>query len=1299
MSIQSFFSREASTTQSQNPLERFTLSENYFERVNTEYRIALLSGNRNQNTIRNIRTRNRVRWDDWLGDFMESPKAGAMWLATRAIEGVTGIFSRIWNSRISQNLFNNRFARTFRNWISETVGITNPIDTIRNHIFGNLSSPFHKSRELVSQLNSIPGLQNFDFSSEAALSGSTRILTQLGRRGEIARDMVILNAFLERNPIISANASESDLTSESYWTMVLDRAQITQNRQDLIAIYTGTRTLQEVMQNPESETTEEDNDDEEGQSNNADESSESDETIREGFIPLSEFVERRMSEFQNTFNQVQNSINQTRNDDSSLFYTLVVSLTYFTRGHLLQLISSGGSVGTSAINTLVQLSKSTFQFGRQNPVSLGIISAGMVGLIIAMKDKPADILVPENPEAFKAWLQEELANNQEWLQFLATLPEETRNNVDTMLEYASGLREIPEIPTDQINDFVSSILETFMEHLGLNDTEIITMQNRKGINSMMSYRIREYFEGEELADLFEILNSFMFEFSINNGVSIEMLEQLEIELADFNIVLTREDNGIIYWQVLLDEVTQEYSAPVALLINPSLSRSEQAQAARRFTIERHYAIGVVDLISIDARRRLNIFNDPIENPEGWMDEFKNFIRNEDGVFAIIGGELVLMPLEGAIVRLTGPVRVYYQLIRAALTDSTLEVEAHDLLVQYANGVIPLLAYGTTRSFYSRFVGPTKRFNFLRNTVMHGLGGPIILTVQIPAQLSLALLSKRYRVRYAKQLTYGQTYSARILERFLNQSTINNIRVADTLYEIQRTTKARLGIRAIVLPSGSHMDTDFIRRIDELISNISHIDSNLADQLRATNFARSPQNLQQLHDLAENQANQRAPQLRRTPTATPPTTSPTRTNQLNNATGNNPTNPRNAPQLPRGGGRRWIKPGLFTLAGGGITAGFYRLFGGRGNSTELNTTNLSQNSRNNNTTIETIETSDEEPRPEPHLSESGFQLLEELNPTILHLQQRYEWLNEFSQYQNLISISDDSIVGEASAIAAHHIQTVNQAKEFIRNNQSQIHQLLQELKSMNSEQRLVIATDILEIDLDNNNRIVLNYTKERSLRNTLYENVDLARLMHSFPNLLGGGTNLQETFEAETNRIITEINQVESSQNLSEEEKDQQRTELEDELINLNERYQIAQTELIARITTSQIAMDVTPVVGNIRDLRRVNREIGRGRFARGAMDSVSFAAGSIADLVTFGKGGAALRAAFTGTRIATKMQTLITRSRRFTQVLTTRRNFKPIDTVIRHRNKIIWGAIGADITIAVGRGLLVPGSMNGTYRF
>jgi hypothetical protein len=48
-----------SAEQVQSQAETFQLSDNYFERLNTQYRQELLSGNGGQYTIRELITRNR----------------------------------------------------------------------------------------------------------------------------------------------------------------------------------------------------------------------------------------------------------------------------------------------------------------------------------------------------------------------------------------------------------------------------------------------------------------------------------------------------------------------------------------------------------------------------------------------------------------------------------------------------------------------------------------------------------------------------------------------------------------------------------------------------------------------------------------------------------------------------------------------------------------------------------------------------------------------------------------------------------------------------------------------------------------------------------------------------------------------------------------------------------------------------------------------------------------------------------------------------------------------------------------
>lgn len=1185
---------------------RFELSQNYYQRLNTEYRMALLTGNLNADSIREIESRTRP--EDFERTFTDRFSAQAMqWRATK-------LFHRISNS-----------------WLGRMLGLQAALRGVQERVMGTLTSPFHTVRDAVGQIRTLPGLSTLDFSSPEALNRSQTVLGRLGRKGQLASDMLKLQAYLEQNPQVSANASEEDLTSEQFWNTVLDRADITENRTEIIQIVTGQKTAQEVFENLESTENSDPNTPETSAAESlTSESEATSEEVPEGMIRLSELKDRTIQNTRNLGERVMIQFRLLENNSQVFTYT---AAGIFLRNYGTNLVSMAGSTASSMANASVKLFQiarmttgATIRTATSNPLMFSTAMFGGAALALYLADNvETDPYVPENPRVASRMIYERLQNNPQWQEmtskepFSNLSPEQIQEAIENSLDperFNSYIRSIP----------FEDVTNTMINFLSLTEHEVINQANNVGFNNLQ-LNIQNALIGIDSEQKEEILTQLSrFELSfVNNSVSENLLQELAefLEQEPLSIKLIISDDGKrIQWYQMLEG--QQIGEIQNLMINPSLSHEEQLRVARSFTATSSL-LSSPDIFLRGNRESLNRLKER-------MSGLKERIENGEYSLFVLDGVAYIASDTATILR--APLDMFSS-AWSAIMEGSLSMALNEFAAITAQGIIPMLVINIARMPYDQGTIIQRMRNVIGRTALWPLDvgrQQFYLARNLATEMGRANLKARFnemlhtntlnRAFHAARGTSGNIQSARRLRTFV-ELHVELSRTVDTFGSSRAGQVANWGNT----PVSPAQRTRILQLLSDLNPNqqIGHLQSNLATyadlrQLRDTVTGPEFRRLQN-GGLLRTELNPRLFGDSNNPRQTD-TTRPADADSTRPANADTTTRPADAEapratqtSTPRGRARRYAGRSGAILGMLGLGAAAYKI----GDHLQRDTAVRYDYQTQPETSIplETNPALNDTPTIEV-ASENTTEDTLEILPTAT-IQQKISAENErlLTEYSEIINYFKASNLEEVSnqsesqlsrkfqELLVIHRQQTEKLKNFVSTNRNELTQLLQ------SENIDEIAIGIIDSE------------------DFIYEN----RLEQNFA--LG-----KVRIDSETNRLFLEHMSPDEFNRMFWDMVNTAKGSVGDQLIDLTGIESSRSTEVAAGVTTFVGYM--APGIGTGLDFRDAIREARRGNMGEAAMSTIFGTLGLGSDIllgasilatpVTLGGSAAAGAAVTTGFR-------------------------------------------------------------------
>lgn len=1232
------------------------ISENYFERVNSEYFEVVTRGDyNNETTLTGIKERNSEGFFDLLKDFFGSPVEALKWMGTQLVDHLAG------------------------QWIQEITDTVQPLLERINQVFDVIRNPFMVLEELTSDIFNSPLFSRLNFTNLLELSGSRNLFEVFGQQGLVLYNIIKLKLFLQDNPQISQDANDTDLANPQWWTSIMEQAEIEIEYAPFVLPFVlGQSSIGQLLTGlgtsgqPLPSTAEPDN-------NTEAELEQVAEAIPEGRVTINEFIDIHTQNMGNLVTRIEDGANHSINGDRVLSYAGIGTLSYILRGPILATANSVGRFGATSVSSLVSLSKISFNFGVNHPIAFGSLMLASAGMSIYLDAKISEGLdtatVPVDPIEFKNEILETLRISSTWQTIKESISEEEMQKVELALDYLINPERFTELLEDfDPTEFITTASRSIAESAGITENERVIRSNQIGLRNFDSLlRVRFQSTSEEYSAMRLFLERFESKLILGQNINSEDITEFIEFFEPYGISFFEDEEGYIKF-FILDEDGIVLSNELSLFVNPNLDAEDQYQAARRFVAD---------------ASALNGFSGIFEGMLlGDMREVIEKVKN-GGVLTVIGDSFSLI-FENTVVRL-GPIQVMSELIEALTAEERNEIEVNEFMFEWANGILPMMVIGLPRATIGFITGSTSgdgfspragMYRFMTKFIGTTVGWPIYVT-----KTTLSLSYNALRLAFSENARiHGTQRLRRIIfsedaQRFLNLNAARKMLQMRCLMDripligsfAHRSTSAIL--------NGTYWSTRF-RRI--------MIDAGLEELGTSFNFSNlSKEQARLLLEELDNKYLAKLTELGNTPFQRGTSRLIAR---AGSAIGNGAVGTGRFLRSIGGSrsGRAAVGTTVIAAAAGGLS---YALSGSEAVEEPLTIATIERVQGSSSVPSEALEQiRSQSIEDETTLQEYGF--LNELH----RLNTPYSEVRTFLDPVNLVELDEDSAFMRIQDLGNLHQIQVEKFLEAITANKA----VILEYFRANPETPILSFAEqnlTIEVDPENSNDLNVKYTDNDEFCNLLWNSYDFNKSVNWASGEQGNPITALRNLQVQTE---LRINQVADNSELSDQE-------IETQIFDILEEYQTAENAFAdemnrtaRNVSSGGIAMDVLPLVGGYRDLERVQRSFERGRVWEGIGNSVSFLASSVGDVLTLGAGGTAMRLGAISAKIVASSRFIAGGVQRGRAVLASLRATRlannglargagsAFDFVLRNKNKALWAAIGIDI----GRIFFVPFELN-----
>jgi hypothetical protein len=1204
-------------TQPDTPESAEQIDDNFFAEVNAEYNRLAEEGNLTAETMTEILARNHQTWFQTFVDAISNP-----------VDAFEHIGLRAWD--YLKNSVMSRISAVFA-----------PILVLKDQIFGIISSPFPRVAEIADRIIQIPGLSALNLESPETFQRSLVLIEDLGLNSGVLTAFATLYQYLRDNPEVSQNVTEEQMQDRNWWNTVFQQAGITSHQDELFAIVTNPDSISATILGTAAGATVTPAPTEPAPSPEAPATAQP-ETLTEapeGMIALNDFADERIASLSQLTEKVHDIAADTMNQDKVLTYLAIGGLLTYFRAPVFAGLSTAtrftaGSMATMA-RKCASLSSVAFRFGLNHPMlSFGGLMAGSAAVAMYLEHKQATavgdtIYIPENPEVLKREILEFTENSPEWRELQSAMPASSVAELELGIHYMTNPEELDDlVRTFEADRFIDEVYESSLDSVGLTDAERINNVNAVGLRNLQSgLRVILNLNPDEQADLEGYLETKMIQVE-NNGISPELIAELQAQLSDYGVQISLGEDGYYYYSsVSEDGTTTPY--PYALFVDPALPQSRQHELARTFTTDPTRMFGLSgiaeNLIAGDIREVVEDIN--------------------NGGVVVTVGNIAYMVM-GEVINPIGAATMVLEGLTAFNDDDSWQLVVHQTLTDWGDGLVPMMAIGLPLAFVTGTDGRGVRGYF--TNVLKRVGRialyPATIT-QIQYSLLKATVNESHRLRLGAELIstmQQRTFLGRWMEnsvtnRLYFNTDIGRMFSGDTnttrilaCKELEALLKSRLGYS--LLYRNDFVRDNFQERLRQLLNT-----SDLGIRLTDDDILRmNRENALNLLNVVSNRYTAYLRLLYPDGFARP----------VLNAAGST------ARWLTSSGGSFSHRAGrgaaLYTAAAGAAAAITYSMSNDDGSnvrSADQMTTDdrllaletLSDapaSSDQSSSQLDSLRTNIEAEQAD--LPEYLLQIETACNP--------YREVRDFMAPNNISNLSEDQAFIRVNDLGNMHMLQTETLLEIVTEHKADLISYLQAQSNPDDpdyEPAMYLAEGafIIKLNPDNPSDLLVEYSSKDAFMESLWANYDARITINEATegqdsnNPMVQLTNLQNSTRDSLTSILND-------QTLSEQAKDEMIQRLLNSYLSEEEEIQVDMRNLQAEIAAGNVALDVLPITGHVRDLERLNRTAQRGHYWRAFLNAGTFATTTLLDVAFLGTAGVGARIAAAAARLAPMVECL-----------------------------------------------------------
>ena len=702
------------------------LSENYFERVNNEFRRSLLTGEISQTSITEITDRNGQleHFGGVIEDAFQNSDAAFDWLKIKialfAYNNIPDVFG------LRSNIF-RMFAPA---WLEEQIQNYHSVQRATAEVLAIIENPAEKIDELLEDFLDLPESTFLGDIKIEDLTHSNFIanaLQRLGDKGKVIAGLLALKEFLNANPNELQNIPTEPQARREYYQNLLQRLNYGDQADEIYKLISGElnlatfirgaltnpsetpQTSTAVTAEPETPSTattisealspEFDYDSQEYISRinlydryheliskpNLTESEQTElnslefpyeTSINEGveYIETQYYVDRSRHSFEQISTTCADFMNRNRALMSSLG---IATLIYGLRNNPF----------TTTAQQVLNIPSTMFTAVNAGIIPIGIFSLAMAGTYLYLKDNP---MLPHDfsaaEEKITTGIKDKLKSQPWWPQIEAQVSnlEQFLTDAITTIFVPSKLNELLHDGLTVAAEYATSSIET----VGLNDQELINQRNNSLLSILESTLTRNRLNPHLETDIDTYDNALteLRTFIQNNQkITPENLVLLKTILSKIGAeIIEPSFQGIYYWR-LSDQL-----GPEQLVIDPTLSLEESVEVAERF----RYVPGILPMlneasenVTTDLRRILaEIIG---EDPNNTSDETLINNLTSNGNYIQIIGNMVSVVTSAGIEYSLGTAELWTNTFTNLFSSESGGAQIAEFMSDYTDSLVPV----------------------------------------------------------------------------------------------------------------------------------------------------------------------------------------------------------------------------------------------------------------------------------------------------------------------------------------------------------------------------------------------------------------------------------------------------------------------------------------------------------------------------------------------------------------------------------------------------------------------------------
>lgn len=630
-------------------------SGNYFERANSEYNKLLLKGEIKDGAVDALA--DRVSGESKKGffakclDAIQQPKAAIEWF--------------LKSSSIGKMLAES--------WFGEIFGLKKKVDAAKDAAMEAIKNPVNILTGILGAGAFAKILTTLFGSSDVKnlkKSPSPLALLKLGRTfgklGIAGAGIFALVSYFRSNPDEAKSMPQNKDEQKSWWLQMLEKAGIDDEAESIVALVVGEKTAEQMFGGAD------------GKTQDGKEQKEKPENEKYGeMVPIGEKIPQFYEGFKSFLLDVQITVNKNKE--------LAKALGALGTGALF-VTPQGRFVGRNILALLkTPLGAAKFVGGLSLPAMILV-----AGLLYSGKSQAEEIRVPKDNDQFKKFIKDKLADSGDAMADQAETLGIDEAAVDSTFSYILGEKSLQDLQMDA-GKLLSASVSYSAEKLTLTPEELIFNQNKKGFENL---RLELQKQGMEKLELYNLFVSFQRKYEVMKQFPQNEFQKLCDEAGKSGIKIKSVD-GVFQWmQVNADGVIQK--GPFSLCIDPKLSVNDAKEKAERFIVEFSSDAGVAEIghIPLDQLRLLGggIFKEVKDENEA-RGILETMMR-AGGQILLVGNQLYF---EGVAERFVlGPFDMFKNIFKAFSGDFS----ATECAVDYADGILPVVAFGLTQNLVS-----------------------------------------------------------------------------------------------------------------------------------------------------------------------------------------------------------------------------------------------------------------------------------------------------------------------------------------------------------------------------------------------------------------------------------------------------------------------------------------------------------------------------------------------------------------------------------------------------------------------